>query len=281
MTKKLLLILLTSFISLSSLSNTTNIVDLDKLLPTYKPSTIQYLQSISVTIRCEQAEGSGTIFTKSDNNGNLVNFVWTCAHVVSKFKAKRKITNSDGENLTIIDNNDVSVIKRIIEDGREIGQIILYAEVIKYSNEVTGYDLALLKIRKKNSFVNSAVFYLDDTIPSIGTKLYHIGSFYGMKGSESLSEGLYSQIGRVLDHNTLDQISTPIFKGSSGGGVFLQENGKLIGIANKSYGENFSVMIPTRKIIEWAKKNNLEWAINHKIPLPAQKIIDKIDVEDK
>ncbi|MAF23981.1 hypothetical protein CL634_00120, partial [bacterium] len=49
-------------------------------------NTADHLQNVSVTIRSEGAysagEGSGVIFTRKDSEGNLVNFVWTAAHVI-------------------------------------------------------------------------------------------------------------------------------------------------------------------------------------------------------
>ena len=55
-----------------------------------KKSTAEHLQDVSVTFRSEgpfsNGEGSGVIFTRKDAEGNLVNFVWTAAHVIDNLR---------------------------------------------------------------------------------------------------------------------------------------------------------------------------------------------------
>ena len=52
-----------------------------------------HLQDVSVTIRAEgqfsNGEGSGVIFSRKDADGNLVNFVWTAAHVIDNLRKER------------------------------------------------------------------------------------------------------------------------------------------------------------------------------------------------
>ena len=54
-----------------------------------------HLQDVSVTIRAEgqfsNGEGSGVIFSRKDADGNLVNFVWTAAHVIDNLRKERKV----------------------------------------------------------------------------------------------------------------------------------------------------------------------------------------------
>ena len=59
-----------------------------------KTATAEHLQNVSVTIRSEgsfsNGEGSGVVFTRKDSKGNLVNFVWTAAHVIDNLRKERK-----------------------------------------------------------------------------------------------------------------------------------------------------------------------------------------------
>ncbi|HAT67623.1 MAG TPA: hypothetical protein DCS66_24005, partial [Flavobacteriaceae bacterium] len=60
------------------------------------------------------------------------------------------------------------------------------------------------------------------------TELYHVGSLLGQTGSNSMTRGIVSQVGRVLnlgsgDGTVFDQTTVTAFPGSSGGGVFLSE----------------------------------------------------------
>ena len=74
-----------------------------------KKTTADHLQDISVTIRSEGSwsagEGSGVIFTRKDKDGNLVNFVWTAAHVVDNLRTERKVI-VNGSPRTLVEFKD-------------------------------------------------------------------------------------------------------------------------------------------------------------------------------
>ena len=73
--------------------------------------------------------------------------------------------------------------------------------------------------------IKNILFYpSNDPIP-VGTELYHVGSLLGQVGSNSMTRGIMSKVGRVLELGTgdgvvFDQTSAPAFPGSSGGGIF-------------------------------------------------------------
>jgi hypothetical protein len=245
-----------------------------------------HLQDISVTIRAEAGrragEGSGVIFTRVDTKGNLVNFVWTAAHVVDNLRLERRaIVN--GSPRTIVTFKDAKIIKVIRQNGRAVGRLELDAEVIKYSNCKTGHDLALLKIRKLNFLNDSVTFYLDKDIPKLGTGLWHVGSLLGQLGSNSMTDGIYSQTGRLipeLNKFVFDQTTVAAFPGSSGGGVYLKSDGRYVGMIVRGAGETFNLIVPVRRMVAWAKENDLMWALDHKVPMPTREKLDKIHVED-
>ena len=134
-------------------------------------SIAEHLQNVSVTIRSEGAfsagEGSGVIFTRKDSNGDLVNFVWTAAHVVDNMRLTKRIL-VDGTYKTIVHFKDPVVTKEIRQNGRTVGRLQMDAEVLKYSESEDGHDLALLRVRKLNFVTDSVVFYLDKEIPPLG-----------------------------------------------------------------------------------------------------------------
>ena len=168
-----------------------------------KPSVADHLQNVSVTIRAEgewnAGEGSGVIFTRKDKDGNLVNLVWTAAHVIDNLRKERKILIS-GTSKTIVEFKDPMVVKEIRQSGRTVGRLQMDAEVLKYSDSEDGHDLALLRIRKYNFVTDTVEFYLDDKIPELGTDLLHVGSLLGQMGANSMTDGIYSQHGRILKH---------------------------------------------------------------------------------
>jgi S1-C subfamily serine protease len=251
-----------------------------------KKSVADYLQDVSVTIVSESSfsrgEGSGIIFSRKDKDGNTVNFIWTAAHVIDNLRTERKVI-VNGASKTLVEFKDAKIVKVIRQKGRSVGQLELDAEVVKYSDAEDGHDLALLKVRKLN-FVDSTVnFYLDKEIPKLGTDLWHVGSLLGQMGSNSMTDGIYSQTGRVLkslNKHVFDQTTVAAFPGSSGGGVFLKSDNRYIGMLVRGAGETFNLIVPVRRMQEWATKNNIMWALDTSVKLPSNEELAKIPVED-
>ena len=246
----------------------------------------EHLQDISVTIRAENGwssgEGSGVIFTRKDKDGNLVNFVWTAAHVVDNLRTERRVL-VNGTPRTVVEFKDAKIIKVIRQAGRAVGRLELDAEVIKWSDADDGHDLALLRIRKHNFVTDSVKFYLDEDTPKLGTELWHVGSLLGQLGSNSMTDGIYSQHGRLipeLNKLVFDQTTVAAFPGSSGGGVFLKSDSRYIGMIVRGAGETFNLIVPVRRMKDWAAKNKIEWALDDKVKMPSEDELRKIPVED-
>ncbi len=244
----------------------------DNLIPTY-------LQDVSVTIRSGQAEGSGVIFSRKDAAGATVNLVWTAGHVVADLRSEREVVTPDGAKRTIVEFKDAHITKEVIEDGRRVGRLELDAEVIRYSDADSGEDLALLKLRKKNFVDVSVKFYTNSVIPELGTELYHVGSLLGHEGANSMTSGIYSQHGRLIDKTVFDQTTVAAFPGSSGGGVFLRD-GQYVGMLVRGAGETFNLIVPIRRISAWAKSAKVEWAINSGVAMPSSDDLKNLPIED-
>ncbi|MEK6861889.1 MAG: serine protease [Nanoarchaeota archaeon] len=249
------------------------------MLITFAQSVAQHLQDISVTIKSNNSEGSGVLFTRKDSKGNNINLVWTAGHVVDGLRSTREVISSDGSKKTIVEFQDAKVIKQILEDGRIIGRLELDAEIIKFSDSDNGQDLALLRLRKKNFVDSTVVFYLDKKIPELGTELYHVGSLLGSVGANSMTSGIYSQHGRLINKTIFDQTTVIAFPGSSGGGVF-QKDGKYLAMLVRGSGEAFNLVIPIRRIVEWADKLKIMWAIDPLVVMPTDDELKLMSIED-
>jgi S1-C subfamily serine protease len=240
-------------------------------------NVIPSLQEASVTIRAGGAQGSGVLFTRGDRT-----FVWTAAHVIDGQRNVRKVI-VNGVTKSVIEFSDVSIVQEFRQKGRRIGESKMDCRVVKYSDAEQGEDLALLEVRKRN-FSDATVVFYDGEIPALGTKLLHVGSLLGQFGSNSLTTGVYSQTGRVLDLNAggvvFDQTTVTAFPGSSGGGVFLEDNGQYVGMLVRGAGEQFNLIVPVRRIRAWARVSNVEWAISLDVPVPSDEDFAKIPVED-
>lgn len=255
----------------------------------------QYLQNISVTIKANNSEGSGVIFTrnvkpeKDSKDTQKINFVWTAGHVVDGLRSVRTVVNSSGQERKIIEFKDAKIVKELVEDGRKVGELKMDAAVVKYSDADNGHDLALLRIRKQDFVDASAKFYLKDKPVPIGTQLFHVGSLLGQDGANSMTAGIMSQIGRVLDlgkssGKIFDQTTATAFPGSSGGGIFLAEEGddqgKYVGMLVRGAGEGFNLIVPIRRMKKWCTEMDLLWALDNKVKCPTLKQIKSIKVEE-
>ena len=243
-----------------------------------------HLQNVSVTIKSNNgyrsSEGSGVLIVREIGDEE-VTFVWTAAHVIDNLRVVREVITETGQPRKIVEFKDAQIVRELVEKGRRVGEIKMDAKVVKYSNADTGHDLALLMVRAKNYGKDSSSFHLseDDPIIPIGTNLYHVGSLLGQMGANSMTTGIVSQIGRTLDKKEFDQTTVTAFPGSSGGGVFLTD-GKYVGMLVRGAGEGFNLIVPIRRMLDWAEKNDILWALDPSVEMPVLDDIEKISVED-
>jgi hypothetical protein len=249
----------------------------------------EHLQNISVTIKAGMGSGSGVVFTREIKDGEKtknINFVWTAAHVLENIRNVRTFIDTDGNVKKTVEFQDAEIRKKIVEAGRTVGQLEMDAKVIKYSDAKNGEDLALLMIRKEGFIDGTVKFFYDEEEKGValGTQLYHVGSLLGENGSNSMTTGIMSQVGRTVSLSgggkvLFDQTTVTAFPGSSGGGVFLTD-GKYIGMLVRGAGETFNLIVPVRRIRKWAEKENILWAIDSKAKSPSFDEIEKITVEN-
>ncbi len=243
-------------------------------------SVPEQLEDISATIETEHGSGSGVIFTRVEADGTVINFVWTAAHVVAGSRTERDVVAPDGSKRTVVEFTDVKVVQLLHQSSRTIGRIEVDAQVIKYSDAEVGEDLALLRIRKSGFTQESVVFYAGKVPPDLGSDLYHVGSLLGEMGANSITTGIISQQGRVYDGKEYDQTTVTGMPGSSGGGVFLKSDGECIGLLTRGAGDTFNLIVPLRRMWDFAVRTNLEWAIDPSKPLPREEAMRLIPIED-
>jgi len=246
-----------------------------------KDKVAEHLQEISVTIKAGGSEGSGVIVTrlvKRDGKDVKVNFVVTAAHVVDGLrKVTERIDPKTGTKRQVVTFADCHIVRELNEAGRAVGELKMSAEVIRYSESE---DIAILRVRKTDFVSASTTFYLDEKIPPIGTELYHVGSLLGQLGSNSMTTGIVSQIGRVLDDKKeYDQTTATAFPGSSGGGVY-EQSGAYVGMITRGAGEGFNLMVPIRRLREWAGDAGVGWIFDASLPVPTEKELEKMPIED-
>ncbi len=225
------------------------------------------LQAVSVTIHAESAQGSGVVFNRSNES-----FVLTAAHVIDGLRTVReRLDGATGQTRKLPEFKPALVVKELIEDGRSVGKLQIEANVVAYSSVDWGQDLALLHIKKREFIKESARFYTGADIPSIGTSLSHVGSLLGQMGSNSYTTGVLSQHGRIRNGRVFDQTTCAAFPGSSGGGVF-NPAGEYVGMITRGAGETFNLIVPVRRIRQWAEEHALSFLFDESKPVDLKAI---------
>jgi hypothetical protein len=252
-------------------------------------SVPEQLQEISVTVKSGCAQGSGTLVTRKVGD-DTVTFVWTAGHVVDNLRTIRKVVDAEGQTKILVEFQDPEIVAERHQSGRRVGEQTLDCKVIKYSDVDYGQDLAVLMIRLKNAYPisTSAKFHPNaEYIPPVGADLSHCGSLLGQFGANSYTTGVLSQTGRLLQESgankpVFDQVTAVAFPGSSGGGVYLKDDGVYIGMLTQGVMalQGFNFIVPIRRIHTWAKGSGIEWAIDPSVPMPSLAEIEAIPVEE-
>jgi S1-C subfamily serine protease len=267
--KKLVLISLTLF-SLLPFAFTA-----DKTNDSNACPDLNSLRSCSVMISAKpESVGSGIIKTRKIGEYNY-HFVWTAGHVIDESQIVRTIIEpSTGKPKVVVEYPDTTISRFIVQDG---GYTDYRAQVIKHSDSKHGEDLALLLVRA-HDVLDISTQFSDDSVPTVGSPIWHIGSMSGVGSPNATVEGLLSNVGIVRHAKLFDQVTVPSIPGCSGGGVFLKSNGKCIGLMLEGISvkvHSINYIRPTREIRAWAKKVNCAWAIDDSVPVPSLEEIRK------
>lgn len=203
----------------------------------------------------------GIIFNKDSET-----YILTAAHVVSS-----------SFSIIIVDNTLYNQ-RYIIKQWKDLS--ILQPDTLRRTKAKilaidTKIDVAILKT--DNFIPVSKNMLIDTSVPKVASAIYMVGNIKGAAFPNSISYGRTGPYFKVLSNSSiLDQSNLPIVLGCSGGGVYLQSSGKLIGIVSRGlYGDqtNFTLYVPTRIIFDWAKLNNVDFVFNNK-PLQKMRLKD-------
>jgi S1-C subfamily serine protease len=212
------------------------------------------LQELTVRVDIGHGCGTGVLVTRQVGDVRRT-FVWTAGHVVQSLRRE------DGTFSNPI------IYQEWRENGKFKCSTRVEAKVIAYSDPDAGDDLALLEVLQDNfAPADVSATFVTDTL-SVGTPLVHVGCTLGLY--DSTSQGIVSQTDRDLLHTgkMFDQTSCIGSPGSSGGGVYLRD-GRCIGLLVRGCGAGLNFVVPARRMVEWAKKMHVEWAVNPAVPVP-------------
>ena len=99
--------------------------------PKFTKTTLPaYLQEISVTIRTDFAEGSGTLVVRGQDT-----YVFTAGHVVDDLREVREVIDPvKGSKKIVIEFRDAKVINILREDGEAVGRVEMDATAVSNSD---------------------------------------------------------------------------------------------------------------------------------------------------
>lgn len=218
-------------------------VHVQKVVNARSENPYEVAQKQTVLIQSESGQGSGVVIQR----GNRL-FVWTANHVV--------------------DTVDTVTVKQFIRyEGHRAGDVEFKARLLKRSVEK---DLALFWLDAPVGYFRPAQFELET--PTVGTPLVHVGNVLGSLFDGSISSGIVSQIGvrpqGVMgwpwSEVNLDCATCAAFYGCSGGPVFKQDSGKVLGIivGSATVGQGYINYVPTREIRDFANRTGTFWAVS-------------------
>jgi hypothetical protein len=229
-----------------------------------KPDVLDGLREATVMIASEGGNRGTGVVVKREGYA----LVWTAAHVLYTDQLiKTAIDPETGQEKVFVTYRDVRVVKEVYHEGRKVGETFRFAEIIRFSKEEDGGDdLALLMLRDPE-FVPHGVTFTDD-VSKPSTALWHVGCPGGTRGAGNVFEGLFSVAGRLrgpVDAPVvMDAVSITTIPGSSGGGVFLKSDGRCIGLLTERLyagAETSGLVIPTRRMKEFARRTSCLWAL--------------------
>lgn len=245
-------------------------------------SVVKHLQDTSVTVRVDtpfgSSSGSGTIVVRNFNGTNVA-FVWTAHHVVEHLRQIRTVSGSHGDR-KVVSYGDPTIVKQLLQDGNTTGDTRLFCKVLTCSPK---NDIAILQVRQYNSYGTGVEFDLSEEVTPVATELFHCGSPAGQAlGHNSLTSGIIAANGRMFDGLSYDQTTVNALPGSSGGIVARRGDGKCVGLLTLGIrnADSFNYIVPSRRIVEWCKENDLLWAVDPQAKLPALKDLNNIPIED-
>jgi hypothetical protein len=208
------------------------------------------LNKHSVTIICKDgSRGSGV-----EKHVGEWSYIWTDQHVIQE-------------------HSEVIVCRTDLIDLVSMSSVKCIADVVAISEPD---DIALLRVRQKKLHVGESTNFYLQAAPVQGDKVVHVSSFGALPGeigANSFSIGIISQLNKKAYDISYDFVTTTACPGSSGGGVFLKRNLECIGLVCLGWDSGLIYITPSRRILEWSKRNGVSWAIVNKETPPKDAIV--------
>lgn len=182
----------------------------------------------------EARSGDGRI----KDEGSRVDVQKYVTYAITAYHVVKEILGSDFPDAPLKD-------LRIMDPRDPLGMTVLSGTLEIYDSEL---DLALLKLGTDRRFE-----YVADLLPreeverlELFTRIYAVGCPLG--NNPLPTSGQISSKGKVVDGRIFWMVNAPTFFGNSGGGIFLSDTCKLMGVSSMiytyTYETNQSLVVP-------------------------------------
>lgn len=212
------------------------------------PEHLHYLRTATVRIRAGMVEGSGLVVRKEGED----TFILTLGYVVEDCRTEEK----DGVRFHPA---QIFFHQKDGEDQRG-------ATILSYS----GHENPALLRASYGKCIRPVAF-------GDGIDVLHVNTGPIAPGTTA---GRTRPQQRKLGEIAYDQYYAEMgMAGSGGGGIFLKEDGKCLGLLSHG-GGGITLAIPAAAIAQWARDHGVAWAIDHTVPVPSEEELKKLPIED-
>lgn len=232
--------------------------DLHRLADRVHPDRLTLTRTMlapTVQLNGEDTVGAGTIVFSGPNASarRVETYVLTSAHVVRNILADTPKAAREGIPVTIYTDGGKKLVER--------------ADVVAREQTI---DAALLRLRTRKVFrqVARVASYEESRRVDVWDPVYAVGCPLG--NDPIPTQGEISSTRNELAGANYWMINAPTYFGNSGGGVYLADSRKLIGVFSKIYthGRGSPVVVPhmglctpLTSIHEWLRREKLDYVL--------------------
>ena len=204
--------------------------------PTKHMSPVDLFSTLAPAVVKLIVEGEGRGVVGSGSGFVVAAPSSTICHVVTNYHVIRAAVTVKVE----FHDGSVAGVRDVLSEDPALDLAILRVDLVKQRDPLDPHAQPTIDIQKRDR-------------PSIGTRLYAIGSPKGMKNT--LSDGLLSGYRFQDSEVTWVQITNPISPGSSGGPVFT-DTGAFVGVTTASLpdAQNLNFAIAAKKVQEFVAR---------------------------
>jgi len=216
----------------------------------------------TVLVEAGWGTGSGTVIKCEETKNGWGVYILTAYHVISPGKGMSKWKDPSTVMILFYDeNNFVSIVTKshAVAANPEIDAAILYFE---YDREIVN----VARMPSRLEFEEVGLF----------NNIFVMGCALGIP--PTYTNGRITSVNTMIEGGRYWMGNAPVIYGNSGGGIFLEEDGSIIGILCRVYSyaggiavSHLAVFMPMRTIYDWLDETKLSHLYPEELEIVASK----------